>query len=221
MQNQSALTFLKLRAGYGKTGNDNISAFRYQDMYALDAKYEDVVAAVLQRQANPNLGWEEAYMASVGVDMTFVDRFNLTIDAYNTINKNLLLAVPTATSTGFFEFMDNVGSVRNRGIELAFDAALIKNKNFRWDFGFNIGMNQNRVLSLPDNDGDGIGDDMLQSTSEGVAQMISVGRDIYSWYMPKWYGVDTENGDPLWVLEEDENGKVISTTNEYAKAPAM
>ena len=228
MQNQHFLTFLKLRGGYGKTGNDSIAAFRYQDTYVLDPNYEGVTAAVLSQQANPRLGWEEAYMASLGMDMTFKDNVNVTLDAYNTINTNLLLAVPTATSTGFFEFMDNRGTVRNRGIEFAIDGTILKLGDFRWDAGFNIGFNQNRVISLPDGDGDGTPDDILQTTSSGYNQKISVGRDIYSWFIPKWMGVQARDdeangfkgGDPLWDhVEIDENGnEVHSLTNDYALA---
>jgi len=216
MKGQDFLSFLKVRAGYGKTGNDNIRAFRYQDIYELSANYEGITAAVLSQQANPRLGWEEAYMTSFGIDATIKNNVNITIDLYNTINTNLLLAVPTATSTGFFEFMDNRGTVRNRGIEFAIDGAIIKKGDFRWDAGFNIGFNQNRVISLPDGDGDGTPDDILQTTSSGYNQKISVGRDIYSWFIPKWVGVDATNGDPLWEhINEDGS---VENTNDYALA---
>lgn len=216
LKNNSFLTFLKLRAGYGKTGNDNIAAFRYQDIYELAANYEGTTAAVLSQQANPRLGWEEAYMTSFGVDATIKNNVNVTIDLYNTLNTNLLLAVPTATSTGFFEFMDNRGEVRNRGIEFAIDGTILKRGDFRWDAGFNIGLNKNRVMSLPDGDGDGTPDDILQTTSSGYNQKISVGRDIYSWFIPKWVGVNPENGDPVWEHVEDDGS--ITETSDYALA---
>ena len=216
MKNQNFLSFLKFRAGFGKTGNDSISAFRYQDTYVLSANYEGITAAVLSQQANPRLGWEEAYMTSLGLDATIKNNVNVTVDLYNTINTKLLLAVPTATSTGFFEFMDNRGTVRNRGIEFAIDGSLLKIGDFRWDAGFNIGFNQNRVIELPDGDGDGTPDDILQTTSSGYNQKISVGRDIYSWFIPKWVGVNIENGDPVWE-HVNEDGS-ISETSDYALA---
>lgn len=202
------LPFLKLRIGYGKTGNDNIQNFLYQDTYALSAQYENIVAAVLERQANPNLGWEEAYMASLGIEGTFKPGINVNLDLYNTINSNLLLSVPRSPSTGFFSFMDNVGAVRNRGIELAVDGDIIK-KPLVWNLGFNIGFNQNRVTYLPDGE-------FLQSINTGLAQQVKEGQDIYSWYMPKWAGVNPDNGDPQWeVVNEDGS---ISLTNDYAQA---
>ena len=175
-----------------------------------------MVSAVLARQANPNLGWEEAYMTSFGVDATFGKGVNVTLDLYNTKNKNLLLAVPTATSTGFFEFMDNRGEVNNKGVEFAIDGPIYRNGDFAIEGGFNLGLNRNKVVKLSDSDGDGIGDSILQSTSDGTSQMIAEGRDIYSWYMPKWVGVDPANGDPLWE-HVNEDG-TVENTNSYANA---
>lgn len=204
-----AVTFLKLRGGYGKTGNDNIEAFLYQDTYKLSAKYEDIVAAVLERQANPNLGWEEAYMASFGIDATLYNNVNVTLELYNTKNTNLLLAVPQATSTGFFEFMDNVGTIRNRGIELAIDGNIINTRNLTWNVGFNIGMNRNAVEELPNGE-------FLQANSSGLKQQVKEGQALNSWYMPKWLGVDPATGDPQWEIVNEDG--TTSATNAYAQA---
>ncbi|MBR4809540.1 MAG: TonB-dependent receptor [Bacteroidales bacterium] len=214
MKNAKDITFLKLRAGYGKTGNDNIPAFRYQDTFSLTAQYNKIISAFLERQANYNLGWEEAYMASLGIDATIANNWNITLDAYHTINDRLLLEQPQAPSTGFFSVMANVGKVRNMGVELAADGAIIKTRDFRWDFGFNVGANKNTVLELPDHK------DMPLSAGD-VTQMVIEGNEIYSWYMPKWAGVDYETGKPLWEhLEYDENGNVTETilTSSYSEA---
>lgn len=209
MLGNDVFTFLKIRGGYGKTGNDNIDAFLYQDTYSLSAKYEDIVAAVLERQANPNLGWEEAYMTSFGIDATLFNNVNVTLELYNTKNTNLLLAVPQATSTGFFEFMDNVGTIRNRGIELAVDGNIINTRDLTWNVGMNIGMNRNSVVYLPNGE-------FLQANSSGLKQQVKEGQSLNTWYMPKWMGVDPANGDPLWeVVEEDGTTR---TTNAYAEA---
>ena len=209
MQNQSVFSLLKLRAGYGKTGNDAIANFLYQDTYSMSVTYQDVVAAVLQRQANPNLGWEEAYMASLGLEMSLLDRINVTIDLYNTDNTNLLLAVPRAPSTGFFEYMDNVGTVNNKGVELAIDADVLKFGDFNWNVGFNIGINKNTVTYLP-------GGEMIQQVTSGETQLIKEGQDIFTWYMPKWLGVDPANGDPLWEKVNEDGTK--EPTNKYVDA---
>jgi hypothetical protein len=89
------------------------------------------------------------------------------------------------------------------------------NKKFKWNTSFNISFNKNRVMSLP------AGQDYILQTVDNVNQKISVGKDMFTWYMPKWAGVDSENGDPLWECQTlDEKGRVVSTelTNDYTKA---
>ncbi len=204
MSGVPAFSLLKLRAGYGKTGNDAIENFLWQDIYSLSAQYQGIVAAVLQRQQNPNLGWEEAYMTSFGIDMELFNRVNVTVDLYNIDNKNLLLAVPLAPSTGFFEFMDNVGTVNNKGIELAVDADIIDRGDWYWNFGFNVGFNKNKVVHLPNGE-----------FRQGL-QIVREGQDIFTWNMPIWAGVDPETGSPMWE-KVNEDG-TIEHTNIYAEA---
>ena len=205
MKNQSVVSLLKIRAGYGKTGNNTIEEFLYQDVYSLSVKYQDVIAAMIQRNANPNLGWEEAYMTSLGIEAEFLNRFNLIVDLYNIDNKNLLLAVPLAPSTGFFEFMSNVGTVNNKGVEIAVDADIFNKRDFGWNVGFNIGFNKNEVVELPNGE-----------FRQG-SQIVRQGYDIFTWNMPKWAGVDIETGKPLWEVVNEETGE-ITTTSNYAEA---
>ena len=184
LNHSNAFTFLKLRAGYGKTGNDNIAAFKYQDTFSLSAQYNNVVSAFLERQANFNLGWEEAYMASVGVDATLFNNWNVTLDAYHTINSNLLLDRPLPPSTGFFSVMDNVGKVRNMGVELAVDGSIIKTKDFRWDAGINLGFNAARRVKKSDMEklAASTGGNIVNKISEleasdlGSAGLVEIGR---------------------------------------------
>ena len=205
MKDLKDLTFLKVRAGYGKTGNDNIPAFQYQDTFSLSGQYNKVKTAILERMANTNLVWEEAYMTSLGVDATIRNNWNVTVDLYHTINSKILLQSPMPPSTGFFAVMDNVGKVRNMGVELAVDGAIVNNKDFGVDLGFNLGLNNNRVLELPDHA------DIVMSRGD-VNQIIREGEDVYSWYMPKWAGVNTENGLPQWEKIE-EDGSITLVNN--------
>ena len=209
MKDQKVVSFLKLRASYGITGNNNIPAYKYLATYALSESYQNVTAATPSRLANPDLHWETANMAAVGIDLTFIDRIDMSIDLYNTDNTGLLLNVPLAPSTGFYEVTKNAGAVRNQGIEYRLDAQAYKTKDFRWDIGFNIGFNRNRVTSLPDHT------PFLQSASS-VNQQVKEGQDIYTWFMKEWAGVDPENGDPLWYVVDAEGNK--TTTNSYNNA---
>ena len=160
-------------------------------------------------------------MAAVGVDLQFIKRIDMSIDLYQTDNTGLLLNVPLAPSTGFYEVTRNIGAVRNRGIEFSIDANVINIGKWRWDVGFNIGFNQNRVMDLPGYDKTtGEGGDFLQ-TASSIHQQVKVGQDIYTWYLKEWAGVDPANGDPLWYVVDEKGNYVLdaagnkTTTNEY------
>lgn len=209
MKDQKVVSFLKLRASYGITGNNNIPPYLYLATYALNASYQNKTVAIASRLGNSMLSWEDARMAAVGIDLTFINRVDMSLDLYNTDNTGLLLNVPVAPSTGFFEITKNAGSVRNQGIEYRIDAQAIKTKDWRWDIGFNIGFNRNRVTDA------GPTGEFLQSASS-VNQQVKVGQDIYSWYMKEWAGVDSETGDPLWYVIDEQGNK--STTNDYNAA---
>ena len=214
MKKQNVVSFFKLRASYGVTGNNNIPPYQYLSTYKLSNLYQNTVGATSSRLASPDLRWETAYMAALGIDLTFIKRIDMSIDLYQTDNTDLLLDVPVAPSTGFFKVTKNAGSVRNRGIEFRIDANVIDMNKWRWDIGFNIGVNQNRVTKTPEHK------PFLQ-TAINVSQQVKEGQDIYTWYMKEWAGVDPANGDPLWYMV-DENGKYVldaqgnkTTTNDY------
>lgn len=203
MSNMPQFDLLKLRVGYGVTGNSDISPFLYQDSYSTGITYNDKVVAVAERMANDYLGWESAHMASLGIEARMYDRVNFALDLYNTDNKNLLLDVPQALSSGFSSYTANIGTINNKGIELAVDSDIIKSKDLRLNVGFNIGLNRNRVKYLPN------GAFFRSTGTPAVEQIVAQGYDIYTWYMPEWAGVNPENGEPLWwsyEKEEDEDG---------------
>ena len=214
MKSQDIVSFFKLRASYGITGNNNIPPYQYLATYTLNNLYQNTVSAVSSRLASPDLHWETANMASVGIDLTFIKRIDMSIDLYQTDNTDLLLDVPVAPSTGFFKVTQNAGSVRNRGIEYRLDANIIEMNKWRWDVGFNIGFNQNRVTKTPNHV-------PIQQTVVDVTQQIKEGQDIYSWYMKEWAGVDKETGDPLWYVVNEDGNYVLdasgnkTTTSDY------
>lgn len=214
LSDNEIIKFLKLRGSYGVTGNNQIGSFKYLSTYSLNSSYQNIVGATPTRPGNPYLRWETAYMTGLGVDINLWKNIELNIDIYNLENKDLLLDVPQAPSTGFFEMTANVGSVRNRGLEIQLNTLNLQNKVFSWRTMFNVGFNKNEVTSTPDDKA------FLQQRSS-VNQQVKRGQDIFSWYMPKWMGVDPANGDPLWEkLTYDGDGNIIdrTTTNVYNDA---
>ncbi|MBO4465436.1 MAG: SusC/RagA family TonB-linked outer membrane protein [Bacteroidales bacterium] len=206
MEDLAMFDLLKLRVGYGKTGNSDISPFLYLDTFSTNTNYNNKVVAVAERMSNDNLGWEVAYMASVGIEARMYDRINVSLDLYNTDNKDLLLEVPQAPSSGFTSYMANFGTINNKGIEIAADADIIKSGDWKWNLGFNFGLNRNTVVYLPN------GAFRRGYGTPKVEQIVAEGYDIYTWYMPEWAGVDPDTGDPLWWTYEkatDDAGKPL------------
>ena len=214
LKGSDIVTFLKVRGSYGLTGNSNIGMYKYLSSYSLSSSYQNTVAAIPTRLANQHLGWEKAYMTGIGLDINLWKSIKMNIDLYNTDNKDLLLDVPVSPSTGFFEMTANAGSVRNQGVEIQLNTTNISTRSFTWDMSFNIGFNKNVVTETPN-------DEAFLQTRSSVSQQVKRGQDIYSWFMPKWLGVDPANGDPLWEkIVYDANGKITDRvkTNNYNEA---
>ena len=193
LQDQHFLSFLKLRASYGATGNSALGYYKYLEVYSFpeNSRYENQVGGLPQNQGNPNLHWETAIMRNLGLDVTFADRVSVSLDLYSNLNKDLLLAVPLSRSTGFDQRVENSGTIRNRGVELQITSQNVKLRNFKWTTSFNIARNRNTVVYLPGHQ------DIIMSTSLGT-QIYRENEPLFSWYMPKWLGVDPENGNPQW-----------------------
>ena len=203
MQGQNIVSLLKLRANYGITGNESASAYQF------GYSYDPSMGAVYPSRISSNLAWEYTNTFTVGIDLAFINRIDMSIDLYHSDNNGLTVSRAGAPSTGFYSRTENVGKMRNRGIEYRLNAQAIKTNDLRWDIGFNIAFNQNTVTEMPD------GDHLLLSKNS-VCQEIKEGQALGTWYMREWAGVDSENGDPLWYVVDAEGNK--TTTNNYNEA---
>ena len=201
MENQKSFNLLKLRASYGLTGNAQIGNYQALGLYSFSAQYAGYSAAYPFQLENPILTWEKAKTTNFGVDIGLFNRISLNLDIYQKLTDALLLNVQLPYTTGFTSVIQNVGSVRNRGLEINLHTINLKGK-FQWETSFNIAFNRNRVLKL-----DG-GKDILEVAATATpTRIVSVGHDVNSWYMRKWAGVDPANGDPLWEkVTTDANG---------------
>jgi TonB-linked SusC/RagA family outer membrane protein len=150
------LSDLKLRLGYGNTGNERIGLYNSigtigtgrsaTDGYVFNGQL--VTVAYPSNIPNPDLTWEKARDLNVGLDVgLWNDRFTLSIDAYHKKTTDLLMAVPLPTESGFGSILRNQGSMENKGIELG-----IKTVNFtgafNWSTNLNFSLNRNKVLDL-------------------------------------------------------------------------
>jgi TonB-linked SusC/RagA family outer membrane protein len=151
----SPISELIVRASYGQTGNQGIGSYASLSKLAIynytfnGAIQTGLADDVFAGPANAGLKWETTNAFNTGIDLgLFNGRINAHIDLYLKRTNNLLQFITTPASTGFQRQLRNSGSVENKGIELALDAVIIKNKDFQWKSNFNISFNRNKIISL-------------------------------------------------------------------------
>ena len=144
---------LKLRAGWGQTGNQAIKPYQtlstYQTAYYVDAAGGTIIGSVPARIANKDLTWEKTEQFNAGLDISFMKgRLNATIDAYYKNTKDLLQNIALPTSSGFSTMTINRGKIENKGIEFSVDALIVNKKDFTVEAGGHFSVNRNKVLEL-------------------------------------------------------------------------
>lgn len=144
---------LKLRAGYGVAGNNKIANNMYATEYGSGhygngaSDYPTYVPGTTL--GNPDLVWEKTKTFDIGLDVSaFNSRVNLQVDWYNNQSDNLLIENKIPSSTGYTTQYQNIGSIRNRGVEIVLNTVNIATRDFSWTMDFNIAFNRSKVLSL-------------------------------------------------------------------------
>lgn len=143
---------LKVRAGWGIVGNDNVGNYAYFGRVGVGANYP--IGGVVQPGSYPStiqnndLKWEETEQTNIGLDVSVLrNRITLSADAYLKKTKDLLLFVPLPRSTGFDAGLQNAGSLENKGLEFQLTTRNFV-KDFQWETDFNISFNRNKVTNL-------------------------------------------------------------------------
>lgn len=200
----SWLNQLKLRGSYGTIGNAPSGTYSWQDLYSLGYIYNGNPGAVWAQMGNPNYSWEIVKTLDLGLDVRVFNRLGLNIDVYEKNNQDMAFVYYYPVLAGQVYQWQNIGDVRNRGIELALNYDVIRNKNVKWTVDFNISTNQNRITKLRNS----------QPVPNGSMRLFE-GEDMNTWYMRQWAGVDPQTGSPLWVVE-NADGTRTTTTNYNA-----
>jgi len=143
----------KIRASYGAIGNQPNANYQYFTTYSggRDAVFngQRVSSIAPSRSSNPALQWESAQQVDIGFDFGLLrSRITGSVDYYNRKTSNLLYSVPQPLSSGFSERIENVGSMQNKGLEIALNGVIVDNHDFKFDASFNITTLKNEVLSL-------------------------------------------------------------------------
>ncbi|HVX50272.1 MAG TPA: TonB-dependent receptor [Chitinophagaceae bacterium] len=201
------LNFLKLRASYGLTGNDNIPDFASRGLYT-SAAYGGQAGQVPQQLSNPNLKWETTAGTDIGLQgEVFNNILSFDIAYYKRDTRDLLLNVDVPSTTGYTSKFENVGKLYNKGIEVTLTSTNINTKNLRWTTTLNFAYNKNKITYLA---GQLLGDDVNKAKE---------GEPLGVFYTREYAGVDPQTGDALYYKNTIVDGKLDrSTTNDYNEA---
>ena len=199
---------LKLKASIGSQGNDGIPDYLYVDTYEISNNEGDVAVA-FRTKGNPDITWETNLNFNTGVDFElFSGRLGGSVEYFYRKTKDMLFFFNVPLSLGYSGYYDNIGDMRNSGIEVALDAVLLQRKNVVWDVNANLTHYTNKITMLPE--------EHKKMEVEGFRGYQSGGRyygeglPIYTFYMPRYAGVEADTGLPMWYQEK--NGERVTTT---------
>ena len=227
LQDVEALSDLKLRLGYGQTGQqEGIGDYNYFASYnvntAVDSFYPLIGNGQLNRPNayNNNLTWETTTTYNAGLDFGFWNgRLTGNIDWYFRETTDLLNTVSVAAGSNFRnQVMSNIGSLKNTGIEASINWKAISNNDWLWDLGFNLTYNENEITELVDGDYQLTGG--ISSGTGNMCQAHAVGHPAGSFYV--YQQVYDKNGLPIEGAVVDRNGDgTITTADKYLyKSPS-
>lgn len=157
LQNVYWLSNLKLRGSYGATGNNRISDFAFLDLlstgnYSFGGGTGTLTSGQVTSAtniANPTITWERTFQTNFGVDLSILkNRISLSVDAYQSKTERLLLQQSVQAIAGVPQYFNNIGSLKNTGIEFELSTTNISNRNFKWTTSANLSKNKNEILEL-------------------------------------------------------------------------
>ncbi len=228
LRNSAAISELKLRLGYGLTGNQDIgNYYPYLPLYTLSsnvAQYPFGSNSYYTYRAepyDPNIKWEQTATYNIGLDYGFLNgRINGSIDYYSKLTTNLIVDIPTPQGANLSNHVvTNVGNMTNKGIEFAINAIPVQNRNLTWNLGFNITYNQNQVTKLTKVATDtsaGILTGGIGGGTGNTVEIISVGYPVDAFYVYKQ--VYDKNGKPIEGVYDDVNHNASNLFYRY-KSP--
>lgn len=216
MPKNSWLNMLKLKVSYGEQGNDAIGNYRYIDTYTI-ANADGEVAYTFKAKGNENITWETVGSFNTGVEFElFNSRLNGGLEFYIRNTRDMLMWFSTPLSLGYSGYYDNIGDMKNTGVELTLNGDIIRTKNVSWSVGLNLTWERNRVTYLPE--------EKKGSTLNGYKGYTNgyyfIGEDlpVYAWRLKRYAGVNDEGKSLFYVQNADGT---LGTTTQIDKATYM
>lgn len=233
LQDVDFLSDLKLRLGWGITGQQNLSNtmdFPYMALYTANREFAylpmgDQYLTTLRPGAyNPDLKWEETTTWNAGIDFGFLNgRITGTLDYYYRETNDLINTVYIPTGMNFSNMLtSNVGSLRNQGVEFSINAKPIVTDDFVWDLGYNITWNNNKITKLTASDDSDyyVATGGISTATGSTIQAHKVGYAASSFYV--YQQVYDENGKPVenTFVDRNHDGMINDSDRYIYKKPS-
>lgn len=222
MKNQNLFSNLKIRAGYGVSGNAmGFGAYTAVPTYGSTGDVKDgYVMLNATKLANPDLKWESTGMLNIGIDYAFLKgRINGTIEFYNKKTKDLIWNYPVSSYIyPFNSIAANVGEITNKGVEFTINAVPVQTKNFTWSTTLNLSHNKNVVDKLSNDlyktSTFSQGDPMVAGVSaNGWTQRVMEGEPLGTFYTYEWAGYNADGISVYYTRDENGNRDGGTTTD--------
>ncbi|HVI44953.1 MAG TPA: TonB-dependent receptor [Chitinophaga sp.] len=209
LKKSSWLNLLTLRASYGAQGNDNLGASAYYNYLPLMVVTSNLGEGGTYRRNlyNNKLKWETNLNLNLGVDFSVFDnRLGGTVEFFQRKSKDLLYSKPLPPSIGYGAIDENIGELKNTGVDVNLHGIPVKTKDFSWTVDLNLTHYKNKITELPRKE---------IITNSGYKKLM-VGKSIYDFWLREWSGVNPNTGAPMWHYTTAD-GKIRDTSN-YAAA---
>ena len=216
LKNVDCLSNLKLRLGWGITGQQNIGQGDYPSMATYHTNQagsyyqlgDNIIVPISPKGYAGQLKWEETTTYNIGLDFGFLrNRINGSIDVYKRKTKDLLNEVPVTTGTNLTDLLlMNVGDLENSGFEVSLNVVPVETKDWHWEMGVNLAYNKNKITKLTSNDDPsyiGVRTGGISGGVGNIVQLHSIGNPISSFWV--YQQVYDKNGKPLDGVFVDRN----------------
>ncbi len=205
---------LKLKASYGEQGNDNIGDYLYTDRYSFGNSNGSISLKPSSTKGNRKISWEKGGNLNIGTEFSlWKGRLTGSVEYFYRKTSDMLAFFSLPVSYGYSGYYDNVGDMRNSGVELELNGDIIRTKDFTWSANFNFTAYKNKITSMPE-EKKAITVDGVRGYAGG-GYFYGEGQPIYTWYMAKYAGVDKETGEALYY-KDSENGETTTTNASEA-----
>ena len=208
------VTFGKLSASYGVTGNDRIDNFAPLGLFTAGNDYDGNPGLEADQPANPDLTWEETAQLDISLNLHFLrDKVRLDASYYRKTTTELLLDVPVPATTGFADITQNAGELVNQGIDISLSADVIDQGDWRWTVTANMGYLNNEVTNLPDGSAEDPDGNKFVALTAFSSQRAIEGHSVAQWFLNRYAGVNPTTGDAEYLTRDGERTTNLSTSD--------